>query len=100
MISAPACRASRRTTSSATARPWPVLQLARSKDVTPAQLALAWVLAQGEDIVPIPGTKRRRYLEQNLAAARITSTPMIWPRWPRCGWTRPWPARVTATWDS
>lgn len=49
-----------------------VLQLARSKDVTPAQLALAWVLAQGEDIVPIPGTKRRRYLEQNLAAARLT----------------------------
>jgi len=40
--------------------------------VTPAQLALAWVLAQGEDIVPIPGTKRRAYLEENLAAASVT----------------------------
>lgn len=39
--------------------------------VTPAQLALAWVLAQGEDIVPIPGTKRRAYLEENLAAASV-----------------------------
>jgi len=39
--------------------------------VTPAQLALAWVLAQGDDMVPIPGTRRRRYLEENLAAADI-----------------------------
>ncbi len=39
--------------------------------VTPAQLALAWVLAQGEDVVPIPGTKRRAYLEENLAAAAV-----------------------------
>ena len=39
---------------------------------TPAQLAIAWVLAQGEDIVPIPGTKRRRYLAENLAAAGIS----------------------------
>jgi aryl-alcohol dehydrogenase-like predicted oxidoreductase len=48
-----------------------VAELAEAKDVTPAQLALAWVLAQGEDIVPIPGTKRRTYLEQNAAAADI-----------------------------
>jgi aryl-alcohol dehydrogenase-like predicted oxidoreductase len=42
--------------------------------VTPAQLALAWVLAQGEDIVPIPGTKRRTYLAQNVAALDVTLT--------------------------
>jgi aryl-alcohol dehydrogenase-like predicted oxidoreductase len=47
-------------------------ELARQKGCTPAQLALAWVLAQGEDIVPIPGTKRRRWLEQNLAALEVT----------------------------
>jgi aryl-alcohol dehydrogenase-like predicted oxidoreductase len=40
--------------------------------VTPGQLALAWVLAQGEDIVAIPGTRRRRYLEENLAALDVT----------------------------
>lgn len=43
-------------------------------DVTPAQVALAWVHAQGEDLVPIPGTKRRRYLEQNVAALEVTLT--------------------------
>ncbi|MCK9894125.1 aldo/keto reductase [Frankia sp. AgB32] len=48
--------------------------LAGAKGVTPAQLALAWVHGQGEDIVPIPGTKRRRYLEDNAAAAEITLT--------------------------
>jgi aryl-alcohol dehydrogenase-like predicted oxidoreductase len=48
-----------------------VQQLAEAKGVTAAQLALAWVLAQGEDIVPIPGTKRRAYLEQNAAAADL-----------------------------
>jgi aryl-alcohol dehydrogenase-like predicted oxidoreductase len=42
--------------------------------VTPAQLALAWVLAQGQDIVPIPGTKRRTYLEQNVAAVALGLT--------------------------
>ncbi|KAK0349366.1 hypothetical protein LTR94_033430, partial [Friedmanniomyces endolithicus] len=42
--------------------------IAEEKGVTPAQLALAWVLAQGEDIVPIPGTKRRGYLEENVGA--------------------------------
>ena len=43
-------------------------EMAAEKGCTPAQLALAWVLAQGEDIVPIPGTKRRKYLEENVAA--------------------------------
>ena len=45
--------------------------MAREKACTPAQLALAWVLAQGDDIVPIPGTKRRRYLEQNVGALDV-----------------------------
>ena len=45
--------------------------LAREKGCTPGQLALAWVLAQGEDVVPIPGTKRRAYLEENLGAAGV-----------------------------
>jgi aryl-alcohol dehydrogenase-like predicted oxidoreductase len=49
-------------------------EMAREKNCTPAQLALAWVLAQGKDIVPIPGTKRRKYLEQNLAAADVKLT--------------------------
>jgi aryl-alcohol dehydrogenase-like predicted oxidoreductase len=51
-----------------------VAEIAEEKNVTPAQLALAWVLAQGEDIVPIPGTKRRTYLEQNAAAADVHLT--------------------------
>jgi aryl-alcohol dehydrogenase-like predicted oxidoreductase len=50
-------------------------RLAASKGCTPGQLALAWVLAQGEDIVPIPGTKRITYLEENLGAARVSLTP-------------------------
>jgi aryl-alcohol dehydrogenase-like predicted oxidoreductase len=48
-----------------------VREIAEEKGVTPAQLALAWVLARGEDIVPIPGTKRRSYLEENAAAAAV-----------------------------
>ena len=48
-----------------------VRELAEAKGVTAAQLAIAWVLAQGDDIVAIPGTKRRSYLEQNAAAADI-----------------------------
>ena len=48
-----------------------VEQVAREKGCTPSQLALAWLLAQGEDIVPIPGTKRRRYLEENIGAAAV-----------------------------
>ena len=51
-----------------------VRQIAREKDCTPGQLALAWVLAQGEDIVPIPGTKRRKYLEENVAATEVELT--------------------------
>jgi aryl-alcohol dehydrogenase-like predicted oxidoreductase len=52
-----------------------VRELAAEKDATPAQIALAWVHAQGDDVVPIPGTKRRRYLEENAAAAAIRLTP-------------------------
>jgi aryl-alcohol dehydrogenase-like predicted oxidoreductase len=52
-----------------------VEEIAREKGVTPGQLALAWVLAQGEDVVPIPGTKRVAYLEENVAAADIELTP-------------------------
>jgi aryl-alcohol dehydrogenase-like predicted oxidoreductase len=52
-----------------------VKQMASEKGCTPAQLALAWVLAQGDDIVPIPGTKRRKYLEENVGALAITLTP-------------------------
>jgi aryl-alcohol dehydrogenase-like predicted oxidoreductase len=51
-----------------------VRELADEKGVTPAQLALAWVLAQGDDLVPIPGTKRRRYLEQNAGAVDVELT--------------------------
>jgi aryl-alcohol dehydrogenase-like predicted oxidoreductase len=50
-------------------------QIAAEKGCTPAQLALAWVLAQGDDIVPIPGTKRRKYLEENVAALDVELTP-------------------------
>ncbi len=45
--------------------------VARRRNATPAQIALAWVLAQGDDVVPIPGTKRRTYLEQNVAALDV-----------------------------
>jgi aryl-alcohol dehydrogenase-like predicted oxidoreductase len=52
-----------------------VQAMAREKKCTPSQLALAWVLAQGEDIVPIPGTKRRRYIEENAKATEIRLSP-------------------------
>jgi len=52
-----------------------VEELAAEKDVTPSQLALAWVLHQGEDVVPIPGTKRRTYLEENVAAVEVELSP-------------------------
>jgi aryl-alcohol dehydrogenase-like predicted oxidoreductase len=52
-----------------------VAEIAEEKGVTPAQLALAWVLAQGEDLVPIPGTKRRKYLEENAAAVDVSLSP-------------------------
>jgi len=51
-----------------------ITEIAQDKNVTPAQLALAWVLAQGENIVTIPGTKHRIYLEQNLGALDVTLT--------------------------
>ena len=51
-----------------------VKEIANEKDVRPGQLALAWLLHQGEDIVPIPGTKRRKYLEENAAAVEVALT--------------------------
>jgi aryl-alcohol dehydrogenase-like predicted oxidoreductase len=51
-----------------------VREVADGKGITPGQLALAWLLAQGNDIVPIPGTKRREYLEENAGAASVTLT--------------------------
>jgi aryl-alcohol dehydrogenase-like predicted oxidoreductase len=51
-----------------------VEEIARRKGATPAQLALAWVMAQGEDIVPIPGTRRRTRLDENLGAAAVDLT--------------------------
>jgi aryl-alcohol dehydrogenase-like predicted oxidoreductase len=50
-------------------------EMANEHGVKPAQLALAWVLVQGKDMVPIPGTKRRTYLEENIAALNVTLTP-------------------------
>jgi aryl-alcohol dehydrogenase-like predicted oxidoreductase len=49
----------------------PIEELAAAKGWTPSQVALAWLLAQGDDVVPIPGTKRRKYLEQNVAAVDL-----------------------------
>jgi aryl-alcohol dehydrogenase-like predicted oxidoreductase len=51
-----------------------IREVADGKGITPGQLALAWLLAQGDDIVPIPGTKRRKYLEDNAGAAGVTLT--------------------------
>jgi aryl-alcohol dehydrogenase-like predicted oxidoreductase len=51
-----------------------VAEIAGEKGITPAQLALAWVLAKGDDLVPIPGTKRRKYLEENAAADDVELT--------------------------
>jgi aryl-alcohol dehydrogenase-like predicted oxidoreductase len=52
-----------------------VRDIAADKNATPAQIALAWLLHKGDDIVPIPGTKRRQYLEENVAAAEIALSP-------------------------
>ena len=66
-----------------------VKQVAARHSATPAQIALAWILAQGDDIVPIPGTKRRTYLDDNLGALDVTLTPQdmaelgALPRWCR-----------------
>ncbi|ATQ29851.1 aldo/keto reductase [Rhodococcus ruber] len=54
-----------------------VRRLARSENCTPGQLALAWVLAQGDDVVPIPGTKRVRFLEENIAAVDVSLTAEV-----------------------
>ena len=54
-----------------------VRQLAAQAGATPSQLVLAWVLAQGDDILPIPGTKRRKYLEENAAAVDLTLAPEL-----------------------
>ena len=70
-------RASRPRTSRRTASWRRGSRRSRRAACTPGQLALAWVLAQGDDVVPIPGTKRGRYLEENAAAAAITLTPAI-----------------------
>jgi aryl-alcohol dehydrogenase-like predicted oxidoreductase len=51
-----------------------IREIAQEKDCEPSQLALAWLLAQGEDIVPIPGTKRRKYLEENVGALQLQLT--------------------------
>ncbi len=51
-----------------------VEEIAREKKVTPAQLALAWVLSRGKDVVPIPGTKHRKYLEENVGALQVKLT--------------------------
>jgi aryl-alcohol dehydrogenase-like predicted oxidoreductase len=52
-----------------------VQELARRREATPAQVALAWLLHKGDDIVPIPGTKRRRYLEENAGGASLALSP-------------------------
>ncbi len=52
-----------------------VEEIANEKKCTPSQLALAWLLAQGQDIIPIPGTKRRKYLEENVGALNVKLTP-------------------------
>jgi aryl-alcohol dehydrogenase-like predicted oxidoreductase len=52
-----------------------VEEIATEKKCTPSQLALAWLLAQGQDIIPIPGTKRRKYLEENVGALNVKLTP-------------------------
>lgn len=49
-------------------------EIAKKKNVTPGQLTLAWLLAQGDDIIPIPGTKRIKYLEENWAALEVKLT--------------------------
>jgi aryl-alcohol dehydrogenase-like predicted oxidoreductase len=66
--------------------------MAKEKSCSPAQLALAWVLAQGEDIVPIPGTKRRKYLEDNIGALNLQLAPQdlrrldeVFPHGPAAG---------------
>ena len=79
-----------------------VAEIAEEKGITPAQLALAWVLAQGDDLVPIPGTKRRKYLEENAASVDVELTAdeldrieAELPEPPASATTRPgWPGSI------
>jgi len=52
-----------------------VEEIGKGNKRTPSQLALTWLLAQGQDIIPIPGTKRRKYLEENVGALNVKLTP-------------------------
>ncbi len=52
-----------------------VEEIGKGNKCTPSQLALTWLLAQGQDIIPIPGTKRRKYLEENVGALNVKLTP-------------------------
>jgi aryl-alcohol dehydrogenase-like predicted oxidoreductase len=52
-----------------------VIEIAAAKHANPGQIALAWLLQKGEDIVPIPGTKRRKYLEENMATESVELDP-------------------------
>ena len=72
-----------------------VAEMAAEKRCTPAQLALAWVLAQGNDIVPIPGTKRPRYIAENIGALALTLTPADLQRIDSVSRTAPPPASAT-----
>ena len=87
----PGRRTSTRTSRAASA----VRELAARKGATPAQVALAWLLHKGPDIVPIPGTKRRQYLEENVAAADVRLSPTRWRRSTRR--SRPGRSRGRAT---
>jgi aryl-alcohol dehydrogenase-like predicted oxidoreductase len=73
-----------------------VREIAATRDATPGQVALAWLQAQGDDVVPIPGTKRRKYLEENVAAlelelsaddvARLEALTPVGARYADSGW--------------
>ena len=69
-----------------------ITSIAGEKDCTPGQLALAWVLAQGDDVSPIPGTKRVKYLEENAAAATSSSAVRTSTRSSRLSPATRWPA--------
>ena len=66
-----------------------VAAVAETHGALPAQVALAWVHAQGADVVPIPGTKRVEYLEQNVGALDVKLTEDDWPGW--ASWPSRWP---------
>ena len=81
---AAATRASRATTSPNLELVDRVREIAADKGVTAGQLALAWVLARGDDVVPIPGTNRVENLEQNAGALEVSLDERTWPGWTRC----------------